>query len=83
MSLTEAYHDSLDQTTRIHGAIPTTTPGGSSVPVWHEIARPQVHGYDLISAVFLAPLRFVSIADEKVARCCMESDSKVDVDLRV
>ncbi|KAI0663098.1 WD40 repeat-like protein [Cubamyces menziesii] len=59
---------SLDQTTRIHGAIPTTTPGGSSVPVWHEIARPQVHGYDLISAVFLGPLRFVSIADEKVAR---------------
>ncbi|KAH9894323.1 WD40 repeat-like protein [Cubamyces lactineus] len=59
---------SLDQTTRIHGAIPTTASDGSSVPVWHEIARPQVHGYDLINAVFLDPLRFVSIADEKVAR---------------
>ncbi|KAI0334705.1 WD40 repeat-like protein [Cubamyces sp. BRFM 1775] len=59
---------SLDQTTRIHGAIPTTASDGSSVLVWHEIARPQVHGYDLISAAFLDPLRFVSIADEKVAR---------------
>ena len=58
----------MDQTTRIHGAIPTEGPGGASVPVWHEIARPQVHGYDLVGAVFLDPLRFVSIADEKVAR---------------
>ncbi|KAI0824601.1 WD40 repeat-like protein [Trametes gibbosa] len=59
---------SLDQTTRIHGAIPTERPDGTSVSVWHEIARPQVHGYDLIGAAFLDPLRFVSIADEKVAR---------------
>ncbi|KAI0676913.1 WD40 repeat-like protein [Trametes maxima] len=59
---------SLDQTTRIHGAIPTESPDGSSVPAWHEIARPQVHGYDLIGAAFLDPLRFVSIADEKVTR---------------
>ncbi|RPD61869.1 WD40 repeat-like protein [Lentinus tigrinus ALCF2SS1-7] len=59
---------SLDQTTRIHGAIPTTTHDGTITPVWHEIARPQVHGYDLISAAFLDALRFVSIADEKVAR---------------
>ena len=36
--------------------------------MWHEIARPQVHGYDLIGAAFLDSLRFVSIADEKVAR---------------
>ncbi|KAM5535687.1 hypothetical protein V8D89_010674 [Ganoderma adspersum] len=59
---------SLDQTTRIHGAIPTTCSDGSKTPVWHEIARPQVHGYDLIGAAFLDSLRFVSIADEKVAR---------------
>ncbi|KAI9067625.1 WD40 repeat-like protein [Trametes sanguinea] len=59
---------SLDQTTRIHGAIPTSGPNGTSIPVWHEIARPQVHGYDLIGAAFLDPLRFVSIADEKVVR---------------
>ncbi|KAI0637866.1 WD40 repeat-like protein [Trametes polyzona] len=64
---------SLDQTTRIHGAIPIERENGDDddappVLVWHEIARPQVHGYDLIGAAFLDPLRFVSIADEKVAR---------------
>ncbi|KAI0650069.1 WD40 repeat-like protein [Trametes meyenii] len=59
---------SLDQTTRIHGALPTETLDESSVRIWHEIARPQVHGYDLIGAAFLDPLRFVSIADEKVTR---------------
>ena len=58
---------SLDQTTRIHGAIPTSSETIETT-VWHEIARPQVHGYDLIAAAFLDPLRFVSIADEKVAR---------------
>ena len=35
---------------------------------WHELARPQVHGYDLLNVVFLDPLRFASIADEKVIR---------------
>ncbi|TFK93928.1 WD40 repeat-like protein [Polyporus arcularius HHB13444] len=59
---------SLDQTTRIHGAIRTTSHDGTITSVWHEIARPQVHGYDLISAAFLDALQFVSIADEKVAR---------------
>nr|VWO97323.1 Aspartyl proteinase [Ganoderma boninense] len=59
---------SLDQTTRIHGAIPTASSDGLETPVWHEVARPQVHGYDLIGAAFLDSLRFVSIADEKVAR---------------
>ncbi|TBU48448.1 WD40 repeat-like protein [Dichomitus squalens] len=58
---------SLDQTTRIHGAIPAHSQTIKTA-VWHEIARPQVHGYDLIAAAFLDPLRFVSIADEKVAR---------------
>jgi len=36
--------------------------------VWREIGRPQVHGYDLEDAVFLHERKFVSIADEKVAR---------------
>lgn len=35
---------------------------------WHEIARPQVHGYDLLNVVFISPLKFASIADEKVVR---------------
>ena len=35
---------------------------------WREVARPQVHGYDLVGVQFLDTLKFVSIADEKVAR---------------
>lgn len=37
-------------------------------PSWHEIARPQVHGYDLLNVVFIDKLKFASIADEKVVR---------------
>lgn len=61
-SLTSIF--SLDQTTRLHGA--TLSP--TMDPVWHELGRPQVHGYDLLDVVFIDPLRFVSVADEKVAR---------------
>ncbi|KAG8962991.1 hypothetical protein FRC03_003541, partial [Tulasnella sp. 419] len=61
---------SLDQTTRIFG--PCTAKSNldnhSPSPTWHELARPQIHGYDLISSAFITPLRFVSVADEKVAR---------------
>ncbi|KAI0080733.1 WD40 repeat-like protein [Panus rudis PR-1116 ss-1] len=56
----------LDQTTRIHAPIDMNRAGCN--PSWHEISRPQVHGYDLIDVAFLEPTRFVSIADEKVAR---------------
>ncbi|CAE6456006.1 unnamed protein product [Rhizoctonia solani] len=54
---------SQDQTTRIHG------PVGAS-RTWHELARPQVHGYDLTDAAFVGPgaLRLVSSAEEKIAR---------------
>lgn len=58
-------HNSLDQTTRIHGAIPIA---GTVPPVWHELSRPQIHGYDLLGVKFLNLLKFISIADEKVAR---------------
>ena len=47
--------------------------------VWHEIARPQVHGYDLVDGAFLDPLRFVSIADEKVARVFEAPREFIDV----
>ena len=58
------YSNSVDQTTRLHG--PTSSPSDDSV--WHELGRPQVHGYDLLDVAFIDPLRYVSIADEKVAR---------------
>ncbi|EIN10688.1 WD40 repeat-like protein [Punctularia strigosozonata HHB-11173 SS5] len=58
---------SFDQTTRIHGPVRTLEAEDSSA-VWHEIGRPQVHGYDLLRVQFINALRFISIADEKVAR---------------
>jgi elongator complex protein 2 len=61
--LTNSLLHRLDQTSRIHGTIST-----HPVQCWHEIARPQVHGYDLVGAAFLSSLGFVSVADEKVAR---------------
>lgn len=35
---------------------------------WFEIARPQVHGYDMVCLAVLNPFRFVSAGDEKVLR---------------
>ena len=54
-----------DQTTRIHGLVSTPQFVQAS---WHEIARPQVHGYDVLNVVFVDSLKFASIADEKVIR---------------
>ena len=58
----------IDQTTRIHAALLTNKDDKEPMLSWHEVSRPQVHGYDLLGVVSLDPLRFVSIADEKVAR---------------
>ncbi|TEB30200.1 WD40 repeat-like protein [Coprinellus micaceus] len=67
----------LDQTTRIHGGIPTSSP--SPEASWHELARPQIHGYDLLNVTFIDPLKFVSIADEKVVRVFEAPRSFVDM----
>ena len=58
----------LDQTTRIHAALPTDKGDKESMLSWHEVGRPQVHGYELVGVVSLDPLRFITVADEKVAR---------------
>lgn len=58
----------LDQTTRIHAPLPVTSGTAEPILSWHEVGRPQVHGYDLVGVVSLDPLRLVSVADEKVAR---------------
>lgn len=57
-----------DQTTRIYAALLANKDDKEHTSSWHEVSRPQVHGYDLLGVVSLGPLRFVSIADEKVAR---------------
>lgn len=54
---------SLDQTTRLH-----TKWTASGFNTWHEMARPQIHGYDLNCIDALGPSRFVSGADEKLMR---------------
>ncbi|TKY88405.1 hypothetical protein EX895_002757 [Sporisorium graminicola] len=59
-----------DQTTRLH-ARPMQKRGQRLHPrqaKWHEVARPQSHGYDLHSVSWLDRLNFVSAADEKVLR---------------
>ncbi|KNE58529.1 hypothetical protein AMAG_04096 [Allomyces macrogynus ATCC 38327] len=52
---------STDQTTRLFA--PWSKSG-----VWHELGRPQIHGYDLNCLAFVDPYTLVSGADEKIVR---------------
>lgn len=54
---------STDQTTRLH--IEWFHDGTAS---WHEIGRPQIHGYDLKCLAMAGRFKFISGADEKVIR---------------
>lgn len=54
---------SSDQTTRLHSK--WKREGHTS---WHEMARPQIHGYDLNCIDSLGAAQFVSGADEKLLR---------------
>ncbi|XP_055089810.2 elongator complex protein 2 isoform X3 [Symphalangus syndactylus] len=54
-----------DQTTRLFA--PWKKKDQSQV-TWHEIARPQIHGYDLKCLAMINRFQFVSGADEKVLR---------------
>lgn len=54
-----------DQTSRIHACCAIGEAGPST---WAEIARPQIHGYDMADIAWISPLRFASAGDEKVAR---------------
>ncbi|XP_043921432.1 elongator complex protein 2 [Protopterus annectens] len=53
----------LDQTTRLFS--PWRRKGKVT---WHEIARPQIHGYDMQCIAMIGRFHFVSGADEKVLR---------------
>ncbi|WFD44067.1 Elongator subunit elp2 [Malassezia psittaci] len=59
-----------DRTTRLHGTYQAPTSAHDTVPLrsWHEIARPQTHGYELQAVAWLNRTKFVSAADEKVLR---------------
>ncbi|KAG0347830.1 Elongator subunit elp2 [Podila humilis] len=60
---------SLDQTARLFSPwkhVDNKTQG--PVSTWHEIARPQIHGYDAQCIAFSSKWTFVSGSDEKVLR---------------
>lgn len=56
---------SADQTTRLHAK-------WKKQGTWHEMARPQIHGYDLNCIDVLTETQFVSGADEKLKRVFKE-----------
>ncbi|XP_019395716.1 PREDICTED: elongator complex protein 2 [Crocodylus porosus] len=56
---------SSDQTTRLFA--PWKRKHQTEI-TWHEIARPQVHGYDIQCLAMIGQFQFVSGADEKVLR---------------
>ncbi|EFY88783.1 elongator protein 2 [Metarhizium acridum CQMa 102] len=58
---------SSDQTSRLH-----TRWTASGAGTWHEMSRPQIHGYDLNCIDSLGDSQFVSGADEKLMRVFSE-----------
>ena len=58
---------SSDQTTRLHMQWKDSGAG-----TWHEMSRPQIHGYDLNCIDSIGSTRFVSGADEKLMRVFSE-----------
>ncbi|KAI8321806.1 WD40 repeat-like protein [Martensiomyces pterosporus] len=60
---------STDQTARLYAPWTSIAHDNSTAKKgWHEIARPQIHGYDMRCAAFVTPFQYVSGADEKVVR---------------
>jgi elongator complex protein 2 len=57
------FSTSLDQTTRLHAKWMRGDQAS-----WHEMTRPQIHGYDLNCVDSLGNSQFVSGADEKLLR---------------
>lgn len=56
---------SCDQTTRLHAEWKRK---GSEILTWHEMGRPQVHGYDMSCVASLSCYHFASAAEEKIIR---------------
>lgn len=65
------FATSLDQTTRLLAPWTQNRPAGSGdmeSVTWHEFARPQIHGYDMICCDPVSQTQFVSGGDEKILR---------------
>ena len=63
-----------DQTTRLHAAWKR----GRECS-WHEMARPQIHGYDLNCIESVDRIKFISGADEKLLRVFDEPRATADL----
>lgn len=55
---------SADQTARLHACWSRE----DGTKTWHELARPQIHGYDMEDVDLLSRLRFISGSEEKIVR---------------
>ena len=64
----------LDQTTRLHAEWRRGTRAS-----WHEMARPQIHGYDLNCIDSISQNQFISGADEKLLRVFDESRNTAEL----
>ena len=63
-----------DQTTRLHAAWKHGTK-----PSWHEMARPQIHGYDLNCIDSIGQAQMISGAEEKLLRVFDEPRATADL----
>lgn len=61
---------SSDQTTRLHAEVTAV-----QQRPWHEVGRPQIHGYDLNCIASINGRQFISGADEKLLRVFDEPQS--------
>ena len=68
------FSTGLDQTTRLHAEWKR----GSNCS-WHEMARPQIHGYDLNCIDSIGQNQFISGADEKLLRVFDEPRATADL----
>ncbi|KAI4765477.1 WD40 repeat-like protein [Aureobasidium sp. EXF-3400] len=60
---TQLMSTSTDQTTRLFGQWKR-----DNTSTWHEMSRPQIHGYDLNCLSAIGATQFISGADEKLLR---------------
>ncbi|VUZ46964.1 unnamed protein product [Hymenolepis diminuta] len=69
----------LDSTVRLHGLFYTEGSGCSPpVRMWRELARPQLHGYEINSVVSMDFIHYISAGDEKVGRVFSATESFVE-----
>uniref|UniRef100_A0A0K8UIX6 Elongator complex protein 2 n=1 Tax=Bactrocera latifrons TaxID=174628 RepID=A0A0K8UIX6_BACLA len=69
---------SADQTTRIHAPWRRSNDESDDVLTWHELARPQVHGYDMQTIAILSRYKFASGAEEKIVRTFQASANYIE-----